>query len=295
MMVTRSFACRQGLLTKFLFFSLILQAQLDSGKFDSGKYHIALKCIHSYSDLSEHLDGKYPVYCLDDGAILKNVERNESSIDAVAEKCLPLVVKFASAYGCVLSGRNSPDSAVKKVILGGWSYGGVVATVVAEKLSSTPTLTRYNVDDACSLEIAGIVLFDAPLRNGSSNLNDMQSADENATADDVRSWINQFHGQSEELSTEKTVASHFSYCTSLLRRFYERQKRERPLLSCPVLDIRASQSSYNCSVEDVEEVSSGVISTHKTAGSHFTMLFGKNTAGVAKLVKNSIDSWRNVL
>lgn len=212
------------------------------------------------------MDGKCPVYCLDDGAILNNLSHRENSISEVAEKCVPLVLKFAAAYGrqCgnwASNDHNREDVNHRSVYLGGWSYGGVVASVVAEKLALMSIR-----DTLISVCVKGLVLFDAPVRLAVSG----HSADNIMQAED------------------KSVLAHFDYCTSLLRKHYVRPIVETPILHCPLLDIRAEQSSYDTCHNAVCELTTGDIQRHKCAGDHFSMIVGSNAQGVARLLNDFV-------
>lgn len=201
------------------------------------------------------------MYCLDDGAILKDHLHDENSIDEVANSCLPLVLKFGAIYGRgnQVSSSTKVSSHSKKIILGGWSYGGVVASVVAGKLAS-----NQSDDSKDLLEVSGLVLFDAPLR--------LQATETT----------------NSETDEEDKVAVHFSYCTRLLKKHYARPVVATPALQCPVLDIRALQSTYDGGINAVREITGGEISRHQTAGDHFTMLFGDNAKGVAKILRDFV-------
>ena len=197
------------------------------------------------------------MYCLDDGAILKDHVHEEKSIAEVAEKCLPLVLKFAEAYGC---GSVTESESHRSIILGGWSYGGVVASVITEKLAKSATVL-----------VKGVVLFDAPLRL-------TVSKEENSD----KSERNGFGG------SDRKVSEHFAYCTRLLKQHYVRPVVEDSPVDCPVLDIRAEQSTYDGGHNALCEVSRGTLKRHKTSGDHFTMLFGENAIQVASLLQSFV-------
>jgi pimeloyl-ACP methyl ester carboxylesterase len=199
---------------------------------------------------------------------LKDHLHDENSIGEVADACLPLVLRFGALHGKHNNEPTSPSKASKpsvlskRIILGGWSFGGVVASVVAEKLAS-----GHSGDSSGLVVVQGLVLFDAPLR--------LQVTDEEESG-----------RNSSDPHTDRNdkVAAHFAYCTKLLRKHYVRPVVEAPLVMCNVLDIRAELSTYDGGVNAVREVTRGDIRRHVTPGDHFTMLFGHNASGVAKLV-----------
>jgi hypothetical protein len=203
----------------------------------------------SYTDLILHLPNHYPVYCVDDGVILRDIHHNEASIAEVSLKCAQLVKRFAQSYATTSDTKLS-------LILGGWSYGGVIAVNVAEVLSAEIQL---------NLEISAILLFDSPLRASTSSVQrDVDPSD-------------------PSLSSVK-VQQHFSYCTELLREYYKRPICSIPALLCPVLDLRAEESDYVCDLQAIQEISSGRIERFTTNGTHFTMLFGANASSSAGII-----------
>ena len=56
-----------------------------------------------------------PVYVLDDGCILSGNDFAGDSIGQVASVCVDIILRERDKF--------------RKVVMGGWSYGGVIATV----------------------------------------------------------------------------------------------------------------------------------------------------------------------
>jgi hypothetical protein len=191
------------------------------------------------------------VYCVDDGVILREINHTEATIEEVSSKCAQLVKRFAH------SDATSPDKKLS-LILGGWSYGGVIAVNVAEILSAETQL---------NFEISGVLLFDSPLRAPTSS----PRKDVDSTPSDL------------SLSSLR-VQQHFGYCTELLQEYYKRLARPTPPLVCPVLDLRAEESDYVCDLQAIQEITSGRIERFTTTGTHFTMLFGANASSSATLI-----------
>ena len=198
------------------------------------------------------------MYCVDDGVILREISHAEGTIEEVSSKCAQLVKRFAHSY--------SPNRKLS-LILGGWSYGGVIAVNVAEILNR----------DELHLEISGMLLFDSPLRSST-----------NSRGGDLDSQVDEVPSDSSLSSIR--VQQHFRYCTELLQEYYRRPTRATPLLLCPVLDLRAEQSNYVCDPQAVQEITSGHIDQFTTAGTHFTMLFGANAPLSANFIIQFLSS-----
>jgi surfactin synthase thioesterase subunit len=224
----------------------------------------------SYSDLTAAMLDKYPIYCLDDGVILRGRTPSEMTIEEVADNCLELVRRFAIQYGVSsdsfdrLSSQHEHTKGT--IALGGWSYGGVVASIIANKLTSSNHA-------AASLSISTLIAFDCPFRKSM----------ETHTADHKSS-------KGEPDMSRPEVAAHFRYCTKLLHTYYTRPVQTNAALLCPILDIRADQSDYDCSYNALEEVTKGIVMRHKVSGTHFSMLLAENAPKVARIINEFFES-----
>jgi surfactin synthase thioesterase subunit len=235
--------------------------------------HLSPSLSNSYSDLITHLDPTYTIYCIDDGVILREINHTELSIEEVSTKCAKLVEQFALSYYGTSAQR--PANQQMNLLLGGWSYGGVIAVNVAERLKS---------QSPSAVEISGVILFDSPLRLSSTV---------NAVTEEDTERLHALQASSTTstpLSSSNRIQSHFNYCTQLLQRYYHRPRRSSPILLCPVLDLRAAESTYNSDLASVQEISSGPIERSVTDGTHFTMLFGDRAPAVANIVSRFISS-----
>lgn len=203
-----------------------------------------------------------PVYAIDDDVMMSGKEFSFSSIEDVAKHCVPLVQQIME------------ELKAQSLTLGGWSYGGVVATAVA-KLAS---LGRE------SWKLDAIVLFDSPLREP-KKLHDAPitqkdsliqvSAEDNDPKED--------HYGVFDLNAR--TSAHFASCTGLLRLHHQRERELQPL-HCPVLDVRPLETDYDCGLDAVQELTSSSVARVQVSGSHWTMMFGDNVAQVAAAVSS---------
>ena len=74
--------------------------------------------INSYADLVRSIGISIPVFVMDDGCILSG---NDFDFDSIEE--------VASMFADILL-QQKEVLVFNKIILGGWSYGGVIATVL---------------------------------------------------------------------------------------------------------------------------------------------------------------------
>ena len=213
-------------------------------------------------ELAQALGGSRPVFALDDGVVSSGSEFLFSSIEAAAAECLAAL--------------RSGNLGQQVAILGGWSYGGVVAV---EMMKQMVALAKED----CPLDVQQLVLFDAPLRPPvlgppaqgglSSNLDESEN-----------NGIESYQAALGGLNAH--VHHHFERCTDLLRD-YQRRVEDRGFINCRVLDIRPSESRYLCSKEAAEEVvvESGLVHRLQVQGSHWTMIFGDHAVAVAAAVQ----------
>lgn len=203
-----------------------------------------------------------------------------TSIEEVARECMPHVLSVVKA--------RASDSG-SEILLGGWSYGGVIATEIAKQIAASP--------DGVGAKVGAVVLFDSPLRAvETQNEEDESSVEISAYQRAKRSNKSNIlntssradsgsSGPSAEL--EERIERHFNRCTDLLALYHERPAEAQPL-SCPVLDVRPVESSYHCDVAVIQELTSVPIQRTIVPGSHWTMMFGDHVAKVA-------ESFRDIL
>lgn len=204
------------------------------------------------------------MYCIDDGAILHDEVHTCSTIDEVALECLSLAIGFTREHAVM---RSTERGSKLHVILGGWSYGGVLATRIARLISE-----KY-FDE---IKICGLMLFDSALttpRKKGGNINENISK----------------KSPLEDDTTSSTVRNHFIYCTSLLHGLYAGLNDGTcalPPLFCPILDIRASNTEYDSDKDAVQRMTSSEwYFSHEVEGTHWTLMFLPNVGVVGKIVK----------
>jgi len=203
----------------------------------------------------EGIDG--PVIGIDDGCITRDDGTlHFASIKEVAEAAVPLVLEAAASAG--------------EVVLGGWSYGGVVALEVAKAL-----IRREGTGVPKAL---CLLLFDAPL--------------EGAVVSGplvVEEFVR---------SVGAAASLHFSLATTLLQRYHANDGalQDVQALKCGVLDVHA-QLSDDLSPRDLRAfdwVAAGVTASTcsvSAPGTHWTML---SQSGGAKVVAAETKSWMQV-
>jgi thioesterase domain-containing protein len=226
--------------------------------------------VCSYMPLVQQLDKTRPVYVLDDGVMTSGRAFTFTSIEQVAQTCVPLVEAIASTHN------------KRAVTLGGWSYGGVVASGVAKLLAQRRS----------KVEVGSLVLFDAPLRaprkpTASGDGVDQNSEGVSGTAPAVINPAGA--GGQAALDLEAHTQAHFRACTDLLQRFYASQQpqQEAPAqLQCSVCDVRPEHTDYDCGVQAAQELTTGAVRRVTVPGTHWTMLFNSNAVEAAKAIRD---------
>lgn len=195
------------------------------------------------------------------------------SIDHVARTCIPFVREIAKKHS------------VDVIILAGWSYGGVVASVVAKLLGQS-------IEEE-TVRVESLVLFDAPLRAPPKTSDGKVSA----TAPVIISGSNTERGSdgNGSFDLQTLTQSHFQSCTELLKLLYRDQQSSTAagaspptttrLLQCAVYDVRPAETDYDCGLEAASELTSGVAIRITVPGTHWTMLFDDNVVSVGKAIK----------
>lgn len=212
-------------------------------------------------ELAQALGVDRPVFALDDGAVSSGSELLFSSIEEAAAECLIALRSFYTMQ--------------QVAILGGWSYGGVVAVEMMRQMAA-------QADEGRPLDVQRLLLFDAPLRpptlaNGDQKeLSSSLDEGENNRVESDESTLD---------GLDSHVRHHFERCTDLLR-VYQRRTKDLSFIQCSLLDVRPSQSRYLCSKEATEElvVESRLVRRVQVAGSHWTMIFGEYALAVAAAV-----------
>lgn len=228
--------------------------------------------------LVQQLNKRLPVYVLDDGVMTSGRDFLFESIEQVARTCMPLVQSIAQKH------RRGHRM---EIVLAGWSYGGVVASVVARMLSEQ--LAGHQE----AITVNALILFDAPLRDPRASA--VQTSSSVHTTSSVPKVIAPAVAQTADTSSafdvQQRTEIHFSACTDLLRAFYlqdteteANQISARPL-KCVVVDVRPEQTDYDCGLEAAAALTSGEVRRAVVPGTHWTMLFLDNAHTVAKTIQ----------
>jgi thioesterase domain-containing protein len=240
----------------------------------------------SYMELVKAMGPGRRVLALDDSVLTTGATFDFQSVQQVAAECV-LVLREA------LQGPSPVQ-----LLLGGWSYGGVVAVEVAQQLAA--------LGEASPFRVMLLTLFDAPLRQPSvaesPTLEDDwvvgSEVDSNSdTSNNHNSGLVALLSPTESSVTSQDlpnlttrIEQHFECCTSLLR-VYQQRMPQPGSISCPLLDVRPLQTTYDCGIGAAEEVVSlkENVWRHCVTGNHWTMLFGENVSTVGRVLLDSIN------
>ena len=213
-----------------------------------------------------------------------------SSLSEVVSECL---IKLSEVQLTLNNERDSSNASVLSthfdLILMGWSYGGVVASLLAEKIATDGS------GEARSFNVKCVVTFDPPLRARKKAVE--------YTAGEAALLVNTEapHSETDEIALgdadveERLRADrHFASCTSLLKQFHDRPyTKHSPANKSPYLYIFPEESAFTSGEVSAAEMTSGLVVCKMSPGNHWTMLFGQNanfTAGIVSsfLRDNSI-------
>lgn len=229
--------------------------------------------------LVQQLDKRLPVYVLDDGVMTSGRDFLFESIEHVARTCLPFVQSIAQKH------RRSQRL---EVVLAGWSYGGVVASVVARLLGEQLSVSSE------AITVNALILFDAPLWDPRASVADT-SASVHTTSSvpkEIAPTVTQPGDTLGHFDVQQRTQVHFAACTDLLRAFYLQDHSSQaisiadsPPLKCVVVDVRPEQTDYDCGLEAAAALTSGEVRRAVVPGTHWTMLFQDNAHTVAKAIQ----------
>ena len=278
--------------------------------------HDVLFYVCSYIPLLKAMDLNTAVYVLDDGVMLSGNLFQFESIEHVAATCLPVIESILKRHHDhnyqdhrtdVDSNSSTDDSAVI-FNLGGWSYGGVVASAVAKLIqNNTP---------ACALQsklvVKKLLLIDSSLRASNESTQIIKDDDDetinisgnivkldevniaaegsNSTSEDeIRKMVTakSMNTNDDDIATQTN--NHFKACIELLKKHHQRPSEHKPL-SCPIYDIRPSEdSTYGCPINAIEELTTGKVTRRMVAGNHWTMLFNEHAVSIAEILKSYLN------
>ena len=177
----------------------------------------------TYTDFARYMDSERAVLAIDDGFVMGMGEFSFQSIEAVASSCLSLVELI-----------THKDYFGEKIVLAGWSYGGVLAAEVATQLSAMGS----------PIDIVALILHDSPLRR-SVHFDDH---DNHILSERKRRLQGEVSGE-QESQVDLRAAEHYADCTRLLGKYHQRSTLQ-PTLSIPLLDVRPVLST---SAENVNQ------------------------------------------
>ncbi len=232
---------------------------------------------------------RYPTYAIDDGCIHNGIAFSFQSITEVATTALPLLREILTKHYRNIEG-------VRRVVLAGWSYGGVVAIEVAKLLKQQPyhdsssTAVNENIDVQC------ITLFDSPVTSPIFPNGEGSQQDDFPTELLVKSSSEEGKTLTINDEIQELTKHHFDLCTSLLEKYYletenNEKAKERILLSCPVHDIRAEKSNYFIPFESVLALTVKKESVERSmidGGDHWNIITGEY---VQQSAEESLKFW----
>jgi pimeloyl-ACP methyl ester carboxylesterase len=210
-------------------------------------------------ELARHIGSKRSVYGLDDGCLLSANNFNFQSIADVAHNCFECL-KAALANFATPAGVKGDEF---RIILAGWSYGGVVAAELGILLTKLPMFVG---PEGFRVVVDSLYLFDSPLRDAVVP-----------------------HAQPPKTSDKELAArsdKHFEDCTALLEKYYERGvPSEADKLTCPVIDIRPQAEVVSAEmIQSVKELTTGPVNSYSVPGTHWTIVFGENANTIANII-----------
>ncbi len=219
-----------------------------------------------------------PVFALDDGVMTSGRPFAFSSIQEVAAECLAHVLRVTGEHGTE-----------GEVLLGGWSYGGVIAVEIAKQLAEAAESL------GSAVKVKAVLLFDSPLRavrdRSEEAHSGVKSAYQRAKLSNQSGSILDTSSSSgsgaENVELEGRIEDHFNRCTDLLTLYHARPAETQPL-SCAVHDLRPEQSSYHCDLAVLQELTSVPVLRTVVPGSHWTMMFGEEAKVVARTIRDAL-------
>jgi hypothetical protein len=224
----------------------------------------------SYLELSRYLGHQRAVYGLDDGYLLSAADFDFSSIMDVAETCVTSIKQACQEHLERLVRSDSASSVNEmRIVLAGWSYGGVVAAELGVLLTSHPLKvldTRSDVVKEILVVVDELFLFDSPIRSA------------------VVSHARSLEGTGADKDLARRSSEHFALCTTLLESHYRSsvardQKRQ---LVCAIHDFRpAGERTPAEMIISVQELTTGPIFQYTLPGTHWTIVYGENAVSIA--------------
>jgi pimeloyl-ACP methyl ester carboxylesterase len=210
-------------------------------------------------ELSKQLT-KYDVYVIDDDVVASGNTFPFRDINQVVDAV------FAELFN--LADRIHS----RKIVLGGWSYGGLVAFLTALRFQDLCLKT-----ETLNIEILSVILIDSPL-----------SLDTDRKKDDLEFIV---PDNLSEFVAERSRA-HFADCTTLIVSYHkERSLRHQDsdqLLHVPIIEFRPLTTFSSSSKEDHGTFRRSIThDIHYTPGNHWTMIFGEHAAFISDILNKN--------
>ena len=160
-----------------------------------------------------------------------------------------------------------------KVLLGGWSYGGLIAFLTAQRFQE-----QGLKNEILNVEVLSVILIDSPL-----------SLDIDKERDDleytVPSSLSEFVAERSRL--------HFTDCTKLIVSYHKERSLRYPdgeqLLNVPIIEFRPAITKSSSSKDSHEKnCRSASHDIHYTPGNHWTMIFGEHAAFISDVLNSKV-------
>lgn len=271
----------------------------------------------SYLDLAKSLGTDRPIFVLDDGVVSTGKDFSFDSIEQVAESCLPLALEVIADHGKRLSLSSESANALAdsleslntsnatsykpetsedvSIILGGWSYGGVVSYELAKRLmtwNNEQEAQESNDTDKkkalMKIFIQALVLFDAPFEDAHDDESNGTSSGDDHSNFPFANHKTDSADQSGALESQASV--HFAACTSLLKKYRSSithrsvNQQSTTILSCPILFFNPRETDNIISEGRLRQrlLTNSIVQIITVPGNHWTMLFGENSDVVSR-------------
>lgn len=231
----------------------------------------------SYSEFASHMSSDSSVYALDDNCVISGSSLSFSSIEDVASACLEKVIEISRGIALERWGSASVSNKVD-VIVGGWSYGGVVASILSNIAVSSGKLTDQPVN------ISSLILFDPPLRKRERAAAETEDNHERILPTPAKN--NSDSDASADDEAERNAHEHFEACTELLRRYHGSLPEKLDSWAsteASLLYVYPEHSDYTSGEGSAAELTRGPVTSKMSPGNHWTMLFGSNAVEAAKI------------
>jgi thioesterase domain-containing protein len=205
--------------------------------------------------------------------------------------------------------NNNNNTIKKSIILGGWSYGGVVSVEIAKELLF---FNDNNSSKNIAIDVKILLLFDSPLRapkkienivdnnedndkinnNNNNNINNSlvnvaeKSLENNEIEKEIIIENNNEKVYIENMEIENRTKKHFENCTNLLKKYHKNIENleEIKKLNCAIVDFKptdVAEFDYTFDFKIIEKLTRNKKTFRKfVSGNHWTMMFQKNVENI---------------